>query len=170
MLGGVVGGRRKYIWVGSNARLGSFASACPDHGDFRSTPVTGHSQLAGRISEAQSALCCATSVACTTLRPMPDYRRAFVPGGCWFFTVNPRYRRCCVASRASEIPQVECDISTRRANQFRYSEVVSSPKFPKIKNIPLPFHPKSPAHLCASRPTQRGVGRRHDEGRGCGGR
>ena len=115
MLGGVVGGRRKYIWVGSNARLGSFASACPDHGDFRSTPVTGHSQLAGRISEAQSALCCATSVACTTLRPMPDYRRAFVPGGCWFFTVNPRYRRCCVASRASEIPQVECDISTRRA-------------------------------------------------------
>jgi putative transposase len=24
---------------------------------------------------------------------MPDYRRAFVPGGCWFFTVNLLERR-----------------------------------------------------------------------------
>jgi len=24
---------------------------------------------------------------------MPNYRRAFVPGGCWFFTVNPLDRR-----------------------------------------------------------------------------
>src|SRR6266704_1684638 len=24
---------------------------------------------------------------------MPNYRRAFVPGGCWFFTVNLRDRR-----------------------------------------------------------------------------
>jgi hypothetical protein len=27
-----------------NVRLGSFASVWPDHGDFRSTPVNGHSQ------------------------------------------------------------------------------------------------------------------------------
>jgi hypothetical protein len=28
----------------ANFRCGSFASVWPDHGDFRSTPVTGHSQ------------------------------------------------------------------------------------------------------------------------------
>jgi putative transposase len=27
------------------------------------------------------------------LYPMPNYRRAFVPGGCWFFTVNLLERR-----------------------------------------------------------------------------
>ena len=50
----------------------------------------------------------------------------------------------------------------RRANQFWLSEIMSSPG---IKNISLYQKGKSVVHSWPSRPTQRGVGHRHNEGR-----
>src|SRR2546425_8547733 len=44
----------------------------------------------GRNSEAYCAIW--RSVLLLDL-PMPNYRRAFVPGGCWFFTANLLERR-----------------------------------------------------------------------------
>jgi len=57
---------------------------------------------------------------------------------------------------------LERDKLTRRANHFRFTEIVSSPR---IKNISLYQKAKSVVHSCPSRPTQRGVGHRHNEGR-----
>ena len=71
-----------------------------------------HHQSGGRPPPRQQATCrgagplprlpatpfrfiCRLPSAATTLyhRGMPNYRRAFVPGGCWFFTVNLLDRR-----------------------------------------------------------------------------
>jgi hypothetical protein len=46
---------------------------------------------------------------------------------------NPPYATC-VASHASAISRAACDKSTRRANHFRFTEIVSSLE---IKNISL---------------------------------
>ena len=54
------------------------------------------------------------------------------------------------------------DKLTRRANHFRFAEIVSSPK---IKNISLFPKGETVAYLSPARPAQRGVGQRHDVGR-----
>src|SRR5260221_6721470 len=59
-----------------------------------------------------------------------------------------------------------CDKVARRRH-FCFPEIVSSPK---IKNISLFPKAKSVAYLWPSRPTQRGVGHRHERGTGRGGR
>src|SRR6478672_934876 len=51
------------------------------------------------------------------------------------------------------------DKLTRRANHFGFSEVLSSPG---IKNISLSPSGKSKLYPSPSRPTQRGVGHRHE--------
>ncbi|MET3841604.1 hypothetical protein ABIE49_003682 [Bradyrhizobium sp. OAE829] len=61
----------------------------------------------------------------------------------------------------------ECDKTTRRANHFRFSEGVSSPG---TENISVYQNCKSGAYVWPSRPTQKGVGRRHGRWAGCGGR
>jgi hypothetical protein len=60
-----------------------------------------------------------------------------------------------------------CDKTTRRANQFGLSEIVSSPG---IKNIPLAPSGKSFLQLCPSRPTRGAYRDRHERGLRCGGR
>src|SRR5712692_9833921 len=44
---------------------------------------------------------------------MPNYRRAFVPGGCWFFTANLLERRSALLTDAVE----ELRDATRRTQQ-----------------------------------------------------
>jgi hypothetical protein len=46
---------------------------------------------------------------------VPNYRRAFVPGGCWFFTANLRDRRSSL--RRDQIEALR--EATRRANERR---------------------------------------------------
>ena len=48
---------------------------------------------------------------------MPNYRRAFVPGGCWFFTVNLLERRGCLL--VDHIASLrEAVAATRRTHDF----------------------------------------------------
>ncbi|MBR1143677.1 hypothetical protein [Bradyrhizobium sp. AUGA SZCCT0431] len=57
--------------------------------------------------------------------------------------------------RTANVPlamTVGCDKSARRANQFRFSEIVSSPE---TKNISVYQKGKSGAYVWPSRPTQR---------------
>jgi hypothetical protein len=54
----------------------------PDHYEWRVSY-----QLVGRISRRRNPPR-NTNVICAILRLMSNYRRAFVPGGCWFFTVK----------------------------------------------------------------------------------
>jgi hypothetical protein len=57
------------------------------------------------------------------------------------------------------------DKLTRRANQFRFTEMVSSPE---IKNISLFPKAKSALYLSPSRSDQRGARDRHERGTGSG--
>src|SRR5438309_2252525 len=57
---------------------------------------------------------------------MPNYRRAFVPGGCWFFTVNLLDRRASLLSDHVEALRKAVD-ATRRAYPFRINAIVVMP-------------------------------------------
>src|SRR5436190_9110791 len=57
---------------------------------------------------------------------MPNYRRAFVPGGCWFFTVNLLERRRSLLSDHMETLR-DAMRATRRAYPFRIDAMVVLP-------------------------------------------
>jgi putative transposase len=60
------------------------------------------------------------------LRDMPNYRRAFVPGGCWFFTVNLLERRqTLLVDYADELRRAFEE--TRRARPFEIVAIVVLP-------------------------------------------
>jgi len=57
---------------------------------------------------------------------MPNYRRAFVPGGCWFFTVNLLERRqTLLVDHADELRLAFEE--TRRAHPFEIAAIVVLP-------------------------------------------
>lgn len=57
---------------------------------------------------------------------MPDYRRAFIPGGCWFFTVNLLERR--LGLLVEHIEALRSTVSqTRRRYPFEVNAVVVLP-------------------------------------------
>jgi putative transposase len=57
---------------------------------------------------------------------MPNYRRAFVPGGCWFFTVNLLDHRGSLLSDHVEALR-DAMRTTRRAYPFRIDAIVVLP-------------------------------------------
>jgi len=82
---------------------------------------------------------------------------------CGDLPVTTTFALPCVASSPRQKCRPACDKSNRRANHFRFSEIVSSPK---IKNISSLFPKgKSVAHLSPSRPEKRAY---HDRSRNVG--
>jgi putative transposase len=57
---------------------------------------------------------------------MPNYRRAFIPGGCWFFTVNLLDRRQTLLVDHIEILR-EALAATRRSRPFAIDAFVVLP-------------------------------------------
>jgi putative transposase len=57
---------------------------------------------------------------------MSDYRRAFVPGGCWFFTVNLLDRRKALLTDQIEVLR-EAVAATRRSYPFTINAFVVLP-------------------------------------------
>src|ERR1700751_4981803 len=57
---------------------------------------------------------------------MPNYRRAFVPGGCWFFTANLLDRRSTLLTDEIETPR-EAPRRTRERHPFRIDPFVVLP-------------------------------------------
>ena len=70
------------------------------------------------------------------LRFMPNYRRAFVPGGCWFFTVNLLDRRqTLLVEHIADLR--EAVAATRQTHGFEIAAFVVLPDHPHaIRRLP----------------------------------
>jgi hypothetical protein len=80
---------------------------------------------------------------------------------------NGASTKCSGASENEREKSSIINKTARRANHFRFSEIVSSPK---IKNISVFTNPDSLLHLIHPVPLRGACHDRHERGAGCGGR